>query len=273
MAKAELGGVLSQDQLEQFRADGYLIVRALLRPEEVREIVDTFMGIHAGPPIPGFFEPKSEEEAAGDILLRYPRILQPHYFNEVALKYLLAPRVMNVVADLLGEEPLASQSMFYFKPPGAKGQALHQDNYYLKVEPGTCIAAWTAIDACTPDNGGMMVVPKSHGLDILCPEKADPKTSFTQAIVHVPKGLKAVPALMEPGDTLFFNGSVIHGSGPNRTKDRFRRSFTCHYVGVSTERLGSYFNHLYGFDGSVTRQRINEHTGPCGDEFAGLYAH
>ena len=27
------------------------------------------------------------------------------------------------------------------------------------------------------------------------------------------------------GATMFFHGHLIHGSGPNRTKDRFRRTF------------------------------------------------
>jgi len=59
----------------------------------------------------------------------------------LALRYLLDDRLEDVLTDLFGEEPLAAQSMLYFKPPGAKGQALHQVNFYLKVEPGICIAA------------------------------------------------------------------------------------------------------------------------------------
>ena len=45
--------------------------------------------------------------------------------------------------------------------------------------------------------------------------------------------MKAQLVPMKAGDTLFFNGSLIHGSGPNRSKDRFRRSFICHYVSQS----------------------------------------
>ena len=40
---------------------------------------------------------------------------------------------------LLGREPYAAQTMFYFKPPGARGQALHQDQTPLRVQPGTCL--------------------------------------------------------------------------------------------------------------------------------------
>ena len=78
--------------------------------------------------------------------------------------------------------------MLYFKPPGAKGQALHQDNFYLLVEPGTCIAAWIALDDADQDNGGMLVVPKSNQLEIQCPHEADPALSFTRHEVDVPEG-------------------------------------------------------------------------------------
>ena len=51
----------------------------------------------------------------------------------------------SVLTQLLGVEPLAVQTMLYFKPAGARGQALHQDNFYLRVQPGTCMAAWLAL--------------------------------------------------------------------------------------------------------------------------------
>lgn len=133
---------LTQEQIRSFRDEGYLVVESLFSPEEVRELVDNFMQMHAGGPIPGCFEPADPEEADGDVLKLYPRMMHPHRVNELALRYLLDDRLQAVLTGLLGEEPLAAQSMLYFKPAGAKGQALHQDNFYRKVGPGTCIAAW-----------------------------------------------------------------------------------------------------------------------------------
>lgn len=72
---------------------------------------------------PVSFEPVREEEANGDILKLYPRMMHPHRVNRLAMDYMVHPKVMNILADLYGEEPLAAQSMFYFKPPGARGQA------------------------------------------------------------------------------------------------------------------------------------------------------
>ncbi|MDF2647172.1 MAG: phytanoyl-CoA dioxygenase family protein, partial [Paenibacillus sp.] len=212
---------LSEEQKEQFHNEGYLIVKGLFRPEEVSDLQETFMRVHAEGGIPGHFEPLSEAEADGEPLKMYPRIIFPHRFIPTAKRYLLHPDVMGVLAELMEEEPLAAQSMFYFKPPGARGQALHQDNYYLRIEPGTCIAAWTAIDPSDEDNGGLVVVPHTQQLDIQCPHEADPKESYFRDEVELPEGSVIVPAKMEAGDVLFFNGSTIHGSYPNSSEDRF----------------------------------------------------
>ena len=46
------------EQLSAFHDDGYLIIAGLLRPDEVHLLLDTFMTMHAGGPIPGCFNPK-----------------------------------------------------------------------------------------------------------------------------------------------------------------------------------------------------------------------
>ena len=93
------------------------------------------------------------------------------------MRYMLDERIEMHLADLMGDEPIAAQSMFYFKPPGARGQDFHQDNFYLRVQPGSCMAAWVAIDDCDEQNGTMMVVPTSNALDIVCPRKIRPPPS------------------------------------------------------------------------------------------------
>jgi hypothetical protein len=263
------GTTLTPAQLSTFHEQGYLVVPSLLAPQEVRLLLDTFMELHAGGPIPGCFTPVSAEEAAGDILKLYPRMMHPHRVNAVALRYLLDPRLAAILTDLFAEEPLAAQSMFYFKPPGARGQALHQDNFFLKVEPGTCIAAWVALDPTDRANGGLEVVPGTHAMDIFCPEEADLAVSFTRDYVPVPPGLEAVPVDMQPGDVLFFNGSLVHGSHPNRTADRFRRSFIGHYIGRSSERLSAWYRPILTMHGDEVAIAENTAGGPCGTEASG----
>lgn len=262
---------LTESQKKQFDAEGYIVVKGLFNREQLDEIESTFEEI-SNQPVPGHFEPDLSSDNV-DPLKRYPRVMHPHRFNETAKKYMLHQPVLKVLEDLYEEPPLAAQSMFYYKPPGARGQALHQDNFYLKVEPGNCIAAWTAVDAADEENGGLLVVPKTQAYEIVCPEAADSKESFTTHFVKPPKDQKAMPVVLEPGDVLFFNGNLIHGSYRNKTKDRFRRAFICHYANESATHISHYYRPLYRADGSEVDLIENPDGGPCGVEFAALYPH
>lgn len=261
---------LTSEQLRSFDEQGYLVLPGLFGSEDVQLLIDTFMEIAKGQ-VSGYFEPASPEEAHGDPLKLYPRIAHPHRFNEVALRYMLDSRLEATLEDLFGEEPLAAQSMLYFKPAGARGQALHQDNFFLKVEPGTCLAAWIALDPADRENGGLEVVPGTHKMDIFCPEEADETLSFTRDFVPVPPGLQAVPVDMAPGDVLFFNGSLVHGSQPNRTANRFRRSFIGHYIGRSSERIARWYHPILTMQGELVKIEDSPGGGPCGTEATGLH--
>ncbi|MFF7791015.1 phytanoyl-CoA dioxygenase family protein [Streptomyces sp. NPDC007991] len=251
---------------EDFEKDGFTVVRGLFGADETERLCDAFAALRAAAPVPGHFEPRAAGPGA-DPLHVWPRVMHPHEINDLARDVLLDARLRTVLEVLLGEEVLAAQSMFYFKPPGARGQALHQDNFYLRVEPGTCVAAWLACEVIGRENGGLEVVPGTHRMDLFCPEEADAGVSFAREYVPPPPGLAAVPVDMEPGDVLFFNGSLVHGSQPNRTADRFRRSFIGHYVGRSAERIGGFYRTLT-MSGARVVLPESEGSGPCGTEFA-----
>ncbi|MFZ4599856.1 MAG: phytanoyl-CoA dioxygenase family protein [Terrimicrobiaceae bacterium] len=253
-----------QEMTKSFQQNGYALAEGLFTEKEVSEIRSTFERIAQDGPIPGHFEPEPPEKVQGDPLRQFPRVLHPHRFDPVSRKHLVHPGVLTCLRQLMGDDVLAAQSMFYFKPPGSRGQAMHQDNFYLMVEPQTCVAAWTAIDDADPENGGMFLVPNTAEEEIVCPEKADERVSFTTHFVPTPKGKKAVPCKMKSGDTLFFNGSSIHGSGPNRSKDRFRRAFICHYVPKSTRRISKFYLPLLTPAGEEVSREANDSGGACG---------
>jgi phytanoyl-CoA hydroxylase len=260
---------LTPEQLAQFYQDGYLVLRGMFSPDEMSELRDTFMDIHARAPIGNLYQHATEDEAAGDPLKRFPRVMHPHRFDALSMRRMLDPRIAATLRDLFGEEPLAAQSMFYFKPPGAKGQALHQDNFYLRVKPGTCIAAWVAVDPAVHENGGLVVVPGSNRGEVFCPERADPSVSFTTEYVKPPAGLSAIPLDLQPGDTLFFNGSLIHGSAPNTSRDQFRRAFICHYVPASAKEMSHWYFPLHDMAGNQVEREATTDGGPCGTETRG----
>lgn len=260
-----VGFVAMNDIKDSYQRDGYYIARRLFDKSDVDAIHRRFDEIGNGPDVPGYWV-ADRSEGVADPLKRYPRVMMPHRFDDLSKRYLLDRRIHDVLALLLGDEPVAAQSMFYYKPPGARGQAMHQDNFYLKVKPASCIAAWVAIDPARPENGGMFVVPGTHDMEIVCPDLADSAESWTTHLVHTPKGKKPVPATMEPGDCLFFNGSVIHGSGPNRHPTSWRRSFICHYIPASSSHIAKHYHPLLDFDGNVvTSCASSDDGGPCGE--------
>jgi hypothetical protein len=126
------------------------------------------------------------------------------------------------------------------------------------------MAAWLALDRCDPENGCMRVVPGSHTLPLLCTQKADTRVSFTDVTVEIPAHLRVVPVIMEPGDTLFFNGSLIHGSYPNETPDRFRRALIGHYIAGEAERVAPFYHPILRFSGEEVQLGESDHGGPCG---------
>jgi phytanoyl-CoA hydroxylase len=258
-------------QAEFFAREGYVNARGLFTPGEVEEIRELFAKMHAEG-VPGYYQPRTVADGVqnpDDPLFQWPRVMMPHRFNARAKHYMLLPRVADRLRMFFGADPVATQSMFYFKPPGARGQALHQDQFYLLVEPGSCIAAWTAIDDCDAENGAILVVPKSNHAEVICPAVADARVSYTSHFVPVPKGLKAQLVPMKAGDTLFFNGNIIHGSGPNRSKTRFRRSFISHYAAGNVQKISGSYHPLVKMDGTDYEVEPATSGGPCGEGWKG----
>src|SRR5262249_55891335 len=130
--------------------------------------------------------------------------------------------------------------------------------------PGTCLAAWLALDRCDEETGCMQVVPGSHTLPTLCIVPADTTQSFSDITVPLPDGMNPEPVIMEPGDVLFFDGQLIHGSFPNTTTDRFRRTLIGHYIMAEAEKVAQYFHPVLRMDGSEVQMGISEGGGACG---------
>ncbi|HEY3233719.1 MAG TPA: phytanoyl-CoA dioxygenase family protein [Polyangiaceae bacterium] len=263
--------------VQSYSTAGFYVARGLLGQREVEMITDAFVEMHDRGGVTGYYsiEPEGLDqgflhpETAADPLSLWPRVMHPHRFMPIAQRYLLDARILGILRLLVGEDVLAAQSMFYFKPPGARGQAWHQDNFYLRVSPGTCIAAWIAIDPSDEDNGGLQVIPNTQRFAVACPERSDPSLSFASELVPPPAGVEPVQLQLGQGDVLFFNGSVIHGSTPNRSTSRFRRSLINHYVGKSCLELSDWYLPLVDPDGNDTFRPVAQGGGPCGDAFPG----
>jgi len=246
-----------------FDDQGYFVARRLFDDEETSLWRDHFTRLREAGEYPG--DVVGVDPESNDPLKKYPRMIHMHRWDPVALDWLLEPRLARSLTALLGGlEPFAVQTMLYFKPPGARGQAVHQDQHYLRVNPGTCIAAWMALDPCDEENGCLEVLPGSQDWPVLCTIPADTRESFTDVTVPLPEDAELVPVIMEPGDVLFFNGSLVHGSNPNRS-DRFRRSLVGHYIEGEARECALWYHPAFRMDGSTVELEQGEGGGPCGE--------
>ncbi|HWD38597.1 MAG TPA: phytanoyl-CoA dioxygenase family protein, partial [Fimbriimonas sp.] len=258
--------VVNPEVVQQFRDEGFAIARGLFPQEEVDHFATYFTDmVERGGD--GWAEGVVDRNHP-DPLKRYPRLLQPHRGDPVAFGFMIDPRINAYLTAMAGAEPLAVQTMVYFKPPGARGQNLHQDNMYLLTEPGTCMAAWMALDDIDEENGCMVLAPGTKDLPIIC-QVETPGLSVDQwgdIETPLPPGAQPIPAVMKRGDVLFFNGSVIHGSFKNKSRNRFRRSLIGHYIAGDARQVAKYYFPVFRMDGSTLEEGIEESapSGPCG---------
>ena len=267
--RAEIAGnaryTVSVHEYCTFRRQGFLVVPDLVSPEEIAELrghTEDLMqgrlpeqrgtsmtgrtpGADTGTTIQGLEAPPehlSPREKADHFL----RIHMLHRKLELHERYLLHPRVLDVLQALIGPDVLALQTMLFLKPPGKPGQGWHQDSYYIPTHPDSLCGAWIAVDDCDELNGGMWMALGSQHEPVYPPKSGygfgdrtlgdiqgiagasnpdDAQNDLAKIADRYPQVLVAAKA----GDAVFFGGHVLHRSKRNFTDDRFRRAFVGHY--------------------------------------------
>ncbi|UVI30223.1 phytanoyl-CoA dioxygenase family protein [Paenibacillus spongiae] len=232
----------------QYHRDGFLKVEGLLSKDDVGMLFNLAeeqrLGIKS-----------DKKDAPGDNPLdgEFASATRVHMLSRVnadAERGMLNPRVLDVIEALIGPDVYALQSMMFLNPPGRGGQGWHQDSYYIKTHPDTLIGAWIALEEVDEENGCLWVAPGSnhepiyppagHGggnvhavdafVDLTAVENVshidDEVNTLSKVVAQYPPPI-SVP--MKAGDVLFFHSHLFHRSFPNRTTDRYRRSYVCHY--------------------------------------------
>lgn len=249
-------------QYRIFHAQGFLVVPALVPPGEVAELVaHTDDIVHGRLDLPGVgvaplgdghtHSAILDPERIGELERRYVRIHMLHRQLQIHERFLLHPRILDVLQALIGPDVMAMQSMLFLKPPGSDGQGYHQDSYYIPTLPDSLCGAWLAIDRADEANGCMRftrgsqhepIYPDAHnrhqhyprgepqGLLIVDGVSAsdEARNGLTPVARRYPGQEVLAPA--DPGDVVFFGGHILHRSLANDTSDRFRRSFVGHYA-------------------------------------------
>lgn len=222
----ELLKPLTEDQVRFYEENGYVILPGGCSDD----LIDAFNGhiydVRNEHPMP--------EWAACEEGKKYSlRLFNPHKHDSFSRQVMKLPAIRGGLAQLMGKEAVCVQSMYFYKEPGSPGQASHQDYYYIKNDPMTMIAAWIAMeDKVDEENGCLWVIPGTHKLGLLPHgavrniEEHEPWTDETEGADLS----KQIPVIMNKGDILFFHELLIHSSNKNRSTNRWRRSYVCHYI-------------------------------------------
>ena len=131
--------------------------------------------------------------------------------------------VRKILGQILGPDVLLWGSQLFCKP-AAVGMEIpwHQDGAYWPIRPLANISAWIAIDRVRRENACLKVIPGSH-LNGLKPHQIDSRKNLALDRTVNPEHLnkeEAVDIELEPGELVFFDVYLMHGSNANTSGER-----------------------------------------------------
>jgi phytanoyl-CoA hydroxylase len=238
---------LTKVQAKFYDEQGYILVKGLLSQEKVnlynRRFADIANGIVPRKPFMILMKDITiaKTNLNGDAHITK---LQEFQDDEVMFGYSTEPGILDYVKAIIGEKVLAIHTMYINKPPdtgiGTSVHPSHQDLFYFPFRPHkNLVGVWTAMENVNRQNGCLYVLPGSHKSGTLL-EHTYPKDR------PVNKGYLGIHSLtkeeeeqfiyldMEPGDTIFFNTLLIHGSGQNLSPST-RKACSTHYASLGCE--------------------------------------
>ncbi|MGE4239798.1 phytanoyl-CoA dioxygenase family protein [Ramlibacter sp.] len=193
--------VISSEQVKFFDEQGYLPPVQVLAPEEVAKYAASLA------------QCRSDFPEHAKKLKTKAHLLCP-WIDEIARH----SRILDLYADILGDDILCYSMAMRIKPSDGKVQAgWHQDTAYGGIEPIMIIGA-LALSECTVKHGCLQVIPGSHKLGTLPHVESDDPTSILargQFISAEFDKSSAVDLVLKPGEIGLFNAATIHGSGVN----------------------------------------------------------
>lgn len=217
--------MLSKEQTRQFHRDGFLLVRNMYSPDEMKDISRWTEEVAGSPEIPGhymmYFETSKQDGSR--IISRIEDFVSFHAgFAELITRR----RMQQAVSELFGEKAVLFKDKINFKLPGGDGFKEHQDvqagwDAYAALH----ITAMIAIDETNAANGSVEMMPGMHKRGLLG-KMWEPLTDQDTA------NAAYVPVHCQPGDAVFFDSYAPHRSMPNKT-DKARRVLYITFNGAS----------------------------------------
>ena len=232
---------LTFEQKAAYQAQGYVLVEDLVTPDEVAALRERIRDYtHGGRSREGLaiqVEPRVERgemqvSHPGDGIRKIDYLVQnDDLFRELGLH----PKIVGIVAELLGPDLKLFRNSLMLKPPEVGSQkGWHQDSPYWPIEPMALCSCWFPFDDATLENGCMAALPGQHKRGPL------PHVSVTDDFVIAPEAIDATQAVFVPmraGSGLFFHSLLPHFTSPNRSPN-WRRAIALSYMSAHSHYTG-----------------------------------
>lgn len=140
-------------------------------------------------------------------------------------------RIVDYVADLLGDDVIAWGSHFFCKMPrDGKSVAWHQDASYWPLSPSMAVTVWLAIDDADQENACMKFVSGSHHFGHMTyrPSDSTDHNVLSQSIDNAEQYGDVVYDELQAGQVSIHSDLLLHGSEAN-SSDRRRCGLTLRY--------------------------------------------
>jgi hypothetical protein len=242
--------LLSDEELETYRNDGFLVPRYRLDDATVAKL-----------------QTLTEQLVADNPHLLDQPMACPHVPGSGVqglkstrqwLDVSICPAILDIIEQIVGPDIILwGSNVFYKRPEAGPAVPWHRDATYWPIKPLTTTSVWIAIWDSVIENGCVRFIPGSHvardaGRHF---HSDDPSLMFPGTLA--PEEFDAGAASdveLEPGQLVIFDAFTIHGSQPNRGR-RHRAGYGLRFM-PST----SHFNH----DAAVHRTEAGSahHTRP-----------
>ena len=246
---------VSPPHVVEYRRHGYAVLRGVFSAAEIAELAAAFdreyaIGMKHGRSFRhgNLVYRISHDAALGPIV----RLVQwPSYHDAVLNRFRQDPRMLQILAPLIGIDCKQIINQLHWKPPGAAmvDFAFHQDARFRRPRTAfrdlanTYVQTGIAIDRHDRASGAMRMLPDSQRLgDIDLVGKARVADTAVSELVLREAGLdpgQLVDLVLEPGDVALWNSFTIHGSGPNTTQ-RDRRLYLNGYAAAASCDRGEW---------------------------------